>query len=118
MGDIQNYHPATEVLEKYFDFQSFFDNLVWFDLTGYMTIENKIVKIILEHTSRSKQYEGFKVEVIDKVGGLIDKKDFKFKNYIKDYEEINGEVDWGWDERVNTKTVIEAIKRYVDILIS
>lgn len=101
----------------------------WFDLTGYSPIDkNRRAKIELDSVRISGQYQAFRVTILDKNDGPVDKKTFLFTDYLgsekthtspvrgEEYKVVS-HCGWVWHivTPKSTRPICEAIEKYIGV---
>lgn len=100
-------------------------DIKWLDLTGMSPIdESRQAKIEMSILYSATIYESFRVSIINKVTGCIDKKLFLFNDYLesetdaKPHFTVEGwSGGWGWHKDVapkSTRPICAAIENYID----
>lgn len=98
----------------------------WFDLVGYSSVdENRRAKITLDYLGHHDHYIGFWVSILNKLEGVVDKKFFRFGDYLEIDESVRhdsalqviGHCGWHWyiSKPKNTRPICEAIEKYIGV---
>ena len=108
-------------------FKSLKDHKIeWFDKEGIIELDdNRVVSIRLEDLGTRDCFNGYTVEIINKLGGSVYKKFFKFRFHM-DFIHRNGEyfhvwnqsggLDWYISRPITTgpKQMVETIKSFIN----
>ena len=100
----------------------------WFDKVGYLKLnENINVKIYIDDVGVHGNFNGYRVEIIHRGIGTIDKHFFRFKDYIEfcDNSRIttknshvweNGDkFDWYINKPINSKNYLKVLQDFINI---
>ena len=115
--------------------QNFFSkskNITWFDKEGFYTLdENRVVRITLDDVGTRDHFNGYLVEILNKLEGVIVKKFFRFEHHLimihktdlpnyhrTDYYHVwynNDKLDWYISRPKDTKEMCKKIFEWVEI---
>jgi hypothetical protein len=109
--------------------QNFFSkskNITWFDKEGFYTLdENRVVRITIDDVGTRDHFNGYLVEILNKLEGVIVKKFFRFEHHLimihnhrTDYYHVwynNDKLDWYISRPKDTKEMCKKIFEWVEI---
>lgn len=108
------------------DFWKSENSVTWYDKQGVMVLDDqRVVTITIDDVGTRDNYNGYHVEIINKVQGTIVKKWFRFQDHLTMVNSLNnqefchvwlnsGKFDWYISRPKNTKEMVKVIMDYVN----
>ena len=111
------------------DFWKSEKSITWYDKQGVMVLDDqRVVTITIDDVGTRDNYNGYHVEIINKVQGTIVKKWFRFQDHLtmvhrgdsnirQEYCHVwlnSGKVDWYISRPKDSKEMVKVIMDYVN----
>lgn len=111
------------------DFWKSVNSITWYDKQGVMVLDDqRVVTITIDDVGTRDNYNGYHVEIINKVQGTIVKKWFKFQDHLtmvhrgestisQEYCHVwlnSGKFDWYISRPKDSKEMVKVIMDYVN----
>ena len=118
----------NEIIKKFNEkfFSKSKDKIVWYDKQGVFNLDDtRVVTITINDLGVRDQFNGYEIEIINKMRGTIVSKFFRFENYLTfehrsprdKYYHVwsnGGTFDWYISRPIDTKEMTDKISQYIN----